>query len=112
MEGRVNEILAVIKYPKLHANLKPSQDDENFVFDIKPNRVDTVTFVATQRKLVDYISTRYPDVGKIFSHGYEIKHTYPKRPEPLEAGEAGGYDNERDIYKEKRKMVMHREEEY
>jgi len=65
------------------------------VFDILPNRVDTVKFVAAQRKLVDYVSTRYPDVGKIFSHGYEI------------TGEAGGYYYERDIYKEKVKMVMH-----
>ena len=82
------------------------------MFDIQPNKVDTVKFVAAQRKLVDYVSTRYPDVGKIFSHGYEIKHTYPERPEPLEAGEAGGYDYDRDIYKEKVKMVMRREEEY
>ena len=54
----------------------------------------------------------YPDVGQIFLHGYEIKHTYPERPESLEAGEAGGYDYERDICKEKVKMVMHREEGY
>ena len=83
--------------------VKSSEDDENFVFDIQPNRVDTVKFVTAQRKLVDY-------VRKIFSHGYEIKHTYPERPEPLEAGEAGGCDCERDIYKVK--MVMHREEEH
>jgi hypothetical protein len=56
--------------------VKSSEDDENFVFDIQPNRVDTVKFVTAQRKLVDYVSTRYPDVGKVFSHGYEIKHTY------------------------------------
>ena len=72
--------------------VKSSEDDENFVFDIQPNRVDNVKFVAAQRKIVDYISTRYADVGKIISHGYEIKHTYPERPEPLEAGKAGGYD--------------------
>ena len=86
--------------------MKSSEDDENFVFDIQPSRVDTVKFVDAQRKLVDYVSTRYPDVGKILSHGYEIKHTYPERPGPLEAVEAGGYDYERDVYKEKVKMVM------
>ena len=43
--------------------LKSSEDDENFMFDIQPNRVDTVKFVAAQRKFVDYVSTRYPDVG-------------------------------------------------
>ena len=71
--------------------MKSSEDDENFVFDIQPNRVDNVKLVAAQRKIVDYVSTRYPDVGKIFSHGYEIKHTYPERPEALEAGKVGGY---------------------
>ena len=63
--------------------VKLSEDDEKFVFDIQPDRVDTVKFVAAQRKLVDHISIRYPDVGKIFSHGYNIKHTYPEKPEPL-----------------------------
>ena len=59
--------------------VKSVEDDENFVFDIQPNKVDTVKFVAAQRKLVDYVSTRYPEVGKIFSHGYEIKNTYTFR---------------------------------
>ena len=68
-----------------HVPVMSSEDDENFVFDIQRNRVDTVKFVAAQRKLVDYVSTRYPDVGKIFSS----IHIYPERPEPLEAGEAG-----------------------
>ena len=77
--------------------MKSSEDDENFVLDIQPK---TVNFVAAQRKLVDYVVTRYSDVGKIFSHGYDIKHSYPERPEPLEAREAGGYDYERNISKE------------
>ena len=46
--------------------VKSSKDDEILVFDIQPNRVDTAKFVAAQRKRVDYVSTRYPDVGKIF----------------------------------------------
>ena len=44
-------------------------DEENFMFDIYPNRVETVKFVIAQRKLCDYVATRYPDLSKIFSHG-------------------------------------------
>jgi hypothetical protein len=91
---------------------KSSDDDENFTFDIQPNKVDTVKFVTAQRKLISYISTRYPDVGKIFSHGYEVEHTYPIRPEPVLGQGQDVYDFERDIYREKVKLVMRREEEY
>ena len=45
-------------------------DEENFMFDIYPNRVETVKFVIAQ-KLCDYVATRYPDVSKIFSHGVD-----------------------------------------
>jgi len=49
-------------------------DDENFSFDIHPNRVETIKFVNAQRKLCDDVATRYPDMSKIFSH--EVVVTY------------------------------------
>ena len=50
MEGRVNTI-SPGSYEAAQAArvpVKSSEDDENFVFDIQPNRVDTVKFVAAQ----------------------------------------------------------------
>ena len=46
---------------------------KNFMFDIYPNRVETV------KKLCDYVATRYPDESKIFSHGVEIQHVCPPK---------------------------------
>ena len=65
VEGQVNAILRYEAAQAVRLPVKSSDDDENFVFDKQPNRVDTVKFVAAQRNLVDYVSTRYPDVGKI-----------------------------------------------
>ena len=48
---------------------------------------------------------------RFFSHGYESKHTYPERPEPLEEKQVDMTMKEKVIYKEKVKMVTHREEE-
>jgi len=46
-------------------HVKSSEDDDS-LFDKQPNRVDTVKFVAAQRKLIDYVSTgrwRKSDLG-------------------------------------------------
>ena len=47
------------------------------MFDIYPNRVETVKFVNAQHKLCDYMATRYPDDSKIFSHGVVVSHDIP-----------------------------------
>jgi len=73
---------------------KPPDDEENFMFDIYQNRVETVKFVAAQRKLCDYESTRYPDVSKIFSHG--VVTTYARPPKPAVEGGADPQHYKRD----------------
>ena len=85
-------------------------DEENFMFDIYPNRVETVKFVIAQRKLCDYVATRYPDVSKIFSHGVEISHALP--PKPLLTKASDPHHFKRDEYREKVRMILKREDEY
>ena len=87
--------------------VKLSEDDENFVrYTAEQSRHYEVCRCLEEayRLCLDHVPGRWKD----FVHGYEIKHTYPERPERLEAGESGGYGYERDIYNEKLKMVMKR----
>ena len=48
------------------------------MFDIYPNRVETVKFDNAQRKLYDYVATKYSDVSKIFSHGVVVSYDIPE----------------------------------
>ena len=52
----------------------PRDDEDDFMFEIHPNRIDTVKFINAQRKLCDYVA-RYADVSKLFS--YDIDE-YPE----------------------------------
>ena len=40
--------------------------------------IDTVKFINAQRKLCDYMATRYADVSKLFSYGIETTYEYPE----------------------------------
>jgi hypothetical protein len=91
----------------MHAS---NDSEESFSFDINPNRVDTVRFVNMQRKLCNYVATRFPDVSKIFSHGTEADYTIPDPPVIRKGGDPFRY--KRDQYREKVKFVMKRQEEY
>ena len=42
----------------------PKEEEDDFIFDIYPNRIDTVRFINAQRKLCDDVAVRYPDVSK------------------------------------------------
>ena len=71
------------------------------MFDIYPNRVETVKFVNDQCKLCG---------NKIFSYGVVVTDEIPEAPE-FQRGEDP--DNFwRDQYREMVKMLMKREDEY
>ena len=92
------------------AYAKPPDDEENFMFDIYPNRVETVKFVNAQRKLCDYVATRYPDVSKIFSHGVVVSYDIPEAPEFQRGEDPNNFL--RDQYRERVKMLMKREDDF
>jgi len=69
-----------------------------------------VKFVVAQRKLCDYVATRFPDVSKIFSHGIEVDHPRPQRPRLTKVNDPHHF--RRDEYKEKLKLVIKREDDY
>jgi len=46
----------------------PKAEEDDFIFDYCPNRIDTMKIINAQRKLYDYVAVRYPDVSKIFSY--------------------------------------------
>ena len=98
------------RYQASRATTNPPDDEDNFVFDIYPNRVETVKFVVAQRKLCDYVATRFPDVSKIFSHGIEVDHPRPQRPRLTKVNDPHHF--RRDEYKEKLKLVIKREDDY
>jgi hypothetical protein len=81
----------------------PLDDKDNFVFDIYPNRLETVKFEVAQRKLCDYVATRFLDVSKIFSHGIEVDHPRPQRPRLTRVNDPHHF--RRDEYKEKLKLA-------
>ena len=54
------------------SSVPPRDEEDDFLFEIHPNRIDSVKFINAQRKLCDYVSTRYPDVSKLFLYRNHI----------------------------------------
>ena len=47
------------------SSVPPRDEEDDFMFEIHPNRIDTVKFINAQRNLCDYVATRYADVSKL-----------------------------------------------
>ena len=60
------------------SSVPPRDEEDDFMFEIHPNRIDTVKFINAQRKLCDKVATRYVDVSKLFSYGIERTYKYPE----------------------------------
>ena len=90
------------------SSVPPRDEEDDFLFEIHPNRIDTVKFINAQRKLCDYVATRYPDVSKLFSYGIETTYEYPEAPDlEDDQGKLKAH-----IWREQVKMIEKRKEEY
>ena len=90
------------------SSVPPRDEEDDFLFEIHPNRIDTMKFINAQRKLCDYVATRYPDVSKLFSYGIETTYEYPEAPD----SEDDQGNLEAHIWREQVKMIEKRKEEY
>ena len=78
------------------------------MFEIHPNRIDTVKFINAQRKLCDYVATCYADVSKLFSYGIETTYEYPETPDFQDyPGKLKAH-----IWREQVKLIEKRREDY
>ena len=85
-------------------------DEENFTFEVNPNKVDTVKFTNAKRKLVSFVGTRYPDVSDIFEHNIDKVHEYPIAP-VFKKGE-DPHNFLKGQHKKCVELIMKREDEY
>ena len=90
------------------SSVPPRDDEDDFMFEIHPNRIDTVKFINAQRKLCDYVATRYADVSKLFSYGIETTYEYPETPDfQDDPGKLKAH-----IWREQVKLIEKRREDY
>jgi hypothetical protein len=88
-------------------------ESELDIFVYSTDRVDSVRFNKAKRKFTDYICSRYPDVGHIFTHNEEMN--YPELNPP--AAEEFDIENDpmgfkKEIFRERIKAYVRRINEY
>ena len=47
--------------------LSSVEDEDNFMFEIYTNKIETTKFNNAKRMLISYVGTRYPDVKMILA---------------------------------------------
>ena len=54
--------------------------EDNFMFEIYTNKIETKKFNNAKRMLNSYVGTGYPDVMMIFLHDVDKVYEYPEVP--------------------------------